>query len=761
MHSLLNSPPRSAHSFPAGRNGTFLAAVSLSLVLLHVSFGAPATAPVNWQSAERAKLLAGVSALPKLGAPGPIALWGSSAFPVVATGGEDGKAETALAGAAGFEKGRIVLFGHNSYLAPDAGNDASVGALLLNAVKWSTQKQKPRIGTNDTKSAAYLAAKGFAVKKLAGGPEKKALHDFDVLVLNAQSITAEAEGRDVLDFVKNGGGLVAGMTGWAFESTSGGKRLNTANTLNVALAAAGIAFTEAGVGKARDFSPRTDLPSLMNAQLALDAMLRSQKGGAALTPDEFAQGSSAIQIALAAQPLGRSAFQAAAIATLATGSPVVPTEKKPLTQAKDAIARNRLGIETRILKMAPAADSKAHPAAKEFPGVAPADAPRVTRDVAIDPNIPDWTSTGLWVNGGDPVTVKVPAAMAGKGFAVRIGCHTDSLYHLDKWERAPEITRSVPIETEVTVAANAFGGLVFIEVPGRAAGGQGFNVNLAGAIEAPLFVLGRDDDAKWNSTIKHRKAPWAEFVCDKVILCCPTENARHVTNPKELMQFWTKVVDAQDEISNQAKDRKRPERIVCDVQISAGYMHSGYPIMVPVSAADEMVTFNKQKAPGWGYYHELGHNHQRGDFTFEGTGEVTNNVLGMYVFEYVLGRDPLTGHGAIAPAKLAEHISAIKKAGNKFELWKKEPFLALTTYIQLVQGFGWESWRAYLHSFADPSFGPAPKNDDEKRDQFLVRYSKITKKNLADFFDFWGIPVSSSAKAEVGKLERWMPKGLN
>jgi hypothetical protein len=48
----------------------------------------------------------------------------------------------------------------------------------------------------------------------------------------------------------------------------------------------------------------------------------------------------------------------------------------------------------------------------------------------------------------------------------------------------------------------------------------------------------------------------------------------------------------------------------------------------------------------------------------------------------------------------------------------------------------------------------------ERRDQFLIRYSKIANKNLGPFFDFWGIPVSSSAKAEVSKLEAWMPKGL-
>ena len=730
-------------------------------VVFHVASAATAPALANWQSTERTKILAGVSAIPKLGAPGPVAIWGPYAFPVIAAG-ESGKPETALVAASGFGKGRILIFGHNSYLDPGNGNEASVGALLVNSVKWMSTKQKPRVGVHGANAATFLESKGFLAKKIAGALDKKTLHDFDVILANVQSTTSDAEGEAVMEFVKDGGGLIAGMTGWAFEQTSGGKRLNSGHGLNKALMAAGVAFTDASGfgGKEKEFSPRNDLPPMMNAQAALDAMLAQQKGGAALSAQDFEQGGSAIHLALSAQAPGRSALQGAALGALGSDS-AVPTAKKPLTQEKDAAARNKLGIETRVLKLAAAADIKLHAAAKTFPGIAPADAPRVTREVTIHPNIPGWTSTGLWVNGGDPVTVKVPAAMAGKGLAVRIGCHSDSLYHLDKWERAPEITRSVPIETEVTVAANAFGGLVYIEVPDRAKDGQDFNVTIAGAIEAPQFVLGRDDDAKWNGTIKIRKGPWTEFACDKVILCCPTENARHVTNPTELMAFWKKVVEAQDEFSNQTDGRKRPERIVCDVQISAGYMHSGYPIMVPVSAADEMITFHGTKAPGWGFYHELGHNHQRGDFTFEGTGEVTNNVIGMYVLHSVLGKDPLTGHPAITPAKLAEHIRDIKKADDKFALWKKEPFLALTTYIQLVEGFGWDAWRNYLSSFANPSFGPAPKNDDEKRDQFLVRYSKITGKNLGDFFDWWGIPVSSAAKAEVGKLERWMPRGLN
>jgi hypothetical protein len=279
-------------------------------------------------------------------------------------------------------------------------------------------------------------------------------------------------------------------------------------------------------------------------------------------------------------------------------------------------------------------------------------------------------------------------------------------------------------------------------------------------VEAPLFVLGQTTDAEWNSKIKKHPAPWAEFACDKLILSCPTENARRVNNPTLLMQFWKKVVEAQDDIANQTAERKRPERIVADVQISAGYMHSGYPIMIPTSASDEMVTFSRLKFPGWGFYHEIGHNHQRKTFTFDGAGEVTNNVIGMYCYHEVLKKDWLIGHTAITEEERRSNIQEIKQASDKWQTWKSDPFLALTTYIQLVQAFSWESWRAYLHSFADAEFGPTPDNDDQARDQFLVRYSKITKKDLGPFFDFWGIPVSSSAKAEVSKLETWMPEGL-
>lgn len=713
--------------------------------------------PAELVKAERAKILAGVTSLPKTGAPGPIAIWGNMAFPLLSAASGREANELAVAAAAGYGKGRIILFGHNSYLDGNAGGNHA--QLMENCVTWAANKPKPRIGLKGVNAVAFFDQRGFKAESF-NDLDEKTLNGFDVVILNAQSITDPAQGAIIADWIKKGGGLIAGMTGWAFGQTSGGKDLAVSHGLNQALMPAGLAFTDMSAFDALSaFQARPDLPPLMNASEAIQALKKQSGGGSALTPEEVKQSSSAIQVALAAQPPDRSNLRDAVTAALGntgTNSPI-PTKTAPLTQEQHAAARIRLGMETRVLRLAAGEKATPHPAHEAFPGKAPADAPRITREMKITPAIPGWTSTGLYAAAGETLQVTVPTDMANKGYAVRIGCHSDTLYHLDTWSRAPDICKTAPLNAPTTQTASAFGGLVYIEVPSRAAEDESFAVTIQGGIAAPIFVLGQDDDAQWNNEIKKRPAPWAELACDKMILSVPTEVARTVTSPTQLMQFWKQVVEAQDDISNQTAERKRPERMVADVQISAGFMHSGYPIMLHVPEALEMVTYNRIKFPGWGYHHEIGHNHQRGHFTFDGTGEVTNNVLGMYVYEAVLKKDWLIGHTAITPERRKENLSKIKQASDKWATWKSDPFLALHTYIQLVQAFGWESWRAYLYSFADAKFGPLPQSDDDKRDQFLVRYSKIVNRNLGPFFDAWGIPVSPQAKAEVSKLEGWMP----
>lgn len=40
-------------------------------------------------------------------------------------------------------------------------------------------------------------------------------------------------------------------------------------------------------------------------------------------------------------------------------------------------------------------------------------------------------------------------------------------------------------------------------------------------------------------------------------------------------------------------------------------------------------------SPSWGLYHEMGHNRQKGEWTFEGCTEVTVNIFSLYCTQMV------------------------------------------------------------------------------------------------------------------------------
>lgn len=57
------------------------------------------------------------------------------------------------------------------------------------------------------------------------------------------------------------------------------------------------------------------------------------------------------------------------------------------------------------------------------------------------------------------------------------------------------------------------------------------------------------------------------------------------------------------------RDRPRAERIVLDCDISAGWMHSGYPIMAytdPEVASQLNLPNWIGRTNAWGFFHELG-----------------------------------------------------------------------------------------------------------------------------------------------------------
>jgi len=453
---------------------------------------------------------------------------------------------------------------------------------------------------------------------------------------------------------------------------------------------------------------------------------------------------------------------------------LIPTPETPL--GDNQLARLIVSLQIRQMKDMPAEQTQVHPAAAFFPGAVPATGKRVTRKITVttsaagwhndgiygNPRSPYWHSTGLYAAPGEIITVDVPENMTDKGLAVRIGAHSDRLYRKTSWSRMPDICRTFALEQTTTKAANAFGGLVYIETPPESNVGV-FDVAIAGAVEAPYYILGETDVDDWRASIRLSPVPWAELATDKVVLTLPSEVVRELDAPDDVMRFWDGIMDCYADLLGRERQRRRAERFVSDVQISAGYMHSGYPLMTMLDITATMVDIKRIRSNGhhgvWGLFHEIGHNHQNSDWTYRGTTEVTVNLFSLYVMEHVCGLVD-SGHPSIRPEVRSKKITAYLEAGADFEQWKQDPFLALAMYMQMKQAFGWDPFTKVFAQYRDLGPEERPQSDDEKRDQWMVRFSRTVGRNLGPFFQTWGVPTSEEARKAIAGLPQWMPEGF-
>ncbi|HUS93028.1 MAG TPA: M60 family metallopeptidase [Phycisphaerae bacterium] len=709
-------------------------------------------------------LLGGVKRIASPGIPGPLCVWGKDAFPV-ATAPAGGEVREPVVAAARLGKGRLVALGHTGYLDGGAFGVGDTSRLLANAVRWAAGRTdadgKPvRVGVHQQADlAALLAKQGMAVRAMDGADWAEKLAGFDVVCLQSTAPTTPARRAALGRFVEGGGGAVLAGLGWGWLQLNPGKDLLADHPGNLLLARAGIVWSDGYLTGGGAGGYEVAAPSdLAHAAGALDALAAHAEKKRTLSAGQLAQAGAVVSRTVRSLPPGEKLLDRLRALSGRYAAEAVPSHAKPLRQG-DALQRVLLAWQLQEADKLPPEQVRAHPAAEVFPGAVPADAPRVTRTVEIDTAVPDWHSTGLYAAPGEVVTVELPAEAAKGGLVLRLGAHKHGLWGKDVWRRCPSVLRVVPLAGRVTAAASAFGGLIYVDVPRGCALGR-IGVTVAGAVEAPRYVHGTTSAAEWRKGIRSRPAPWAELATEKVILTVPSAEVRGLDDPNALMGFWDRVLDACAELACRPKRRPRPERYVADEQLTAGYMHAGYPIMTHLDAPRRMVDPEHMRTKGdWGLFHEMGHNHQSGDWTFAGTGEVTVNLFTLYVMETVCGRGP-EAHGSLRADRREKMIRDHLAGGRDFEKWKQSPFLALLMYAQLRDAFGWEAYRKVFAEYRDLPRGQRPRSDEEKRDQWMVRFSRAVGRDLGPFFQAWGVPTSEKARASIADLPGWMPDGF-
>uniref|UniRef100_A0A668ULD2 Peptidase M60 domain-containing protein n=1 Tax=Oreochromis aureus TaxID=47969 RepID=A0A668ULD2_OREAU len=195
----------------------------------------------------------------------------------------------------------------------------------------------------------------------------------------------------------------------------------------------------------------------------------------------------------------------------------------------------------------------------------------------------------------------------------------------------------------------------------------------------------------------------------------------------------------------------QPDIVVVDKQKKSGWMHSGYPIMAHHASAPEVVGVKKGKEL-WGPIHELGHNQQRSCWEFPPhTTECTCNLWSVYVHEEVLGLNRAQAHDDLPLANRKSRVEEYIKGGRKLSDWSV--WVALETYLQLQERFGWDAFKevfAVYHHMSN-----FPEDNDTKMNLYAETFSQTVGMNLTGFFKAWGWPIETATEEKLSQLPPW------
>ncbi|MFT4623425.1 MAG: hypothetical protein ACI8PZ_002081 [Myxococcota bacterium] len=702
---------------------------------------------------DHAALTAGVASIDVGGSiPSVLIAHGRAAFPLVV---DEGDSPIAVAGRVG--RGRFVAFGHESYLGSGVDGPSDLGALAANAAHWAL----PDGGTVGIASGlpaleARLRDEGFSVVSGAA-PDADGL---DAWVGNSSTEFDDADVFALQDRVWSGGAVILGGQAWwwSFSNADVPNRY-PGNRVGNAL---GVSWTASYADGGEDSVSPTPVDGCIDAWVAL-VRLVDHAAGAPLAPDDLAVCADTVEAAIGGLSLDVVWFDGVEPLIAALGG-VSPTALDPIVPADAPLDLLVARYDARLNDDLPARRITAHPAAADFPGAVPADAPRVDRVVTVDGTHTGWNthywysgagsarleSTGLYAAAGDVVAVTVPPEVVGAGLELQIGMHSDSLWALDTIQRSPDVVNRTALDATTVEVASRFGGLIAVTVPRDSDLGP-LAIGIAGAVEAPRYVLGETDPATW-AALRDAAAPWAELASDRLVLTVPSSVVRDLANPSDVTALWAELLDGAADLAGVSRERPRAERLVVDRQISAGWMHSGYPIMGHDSEAADWVDVDAMRDGMWGPLHEIGHNHQWGPWVLPGTTESSVNLWSVYLSEEHLGIDRLDAHPAIGPGEREARIAAYLATGPDFDAWSV--WTALDTYLQLQEAFGWGFYTGVFERYH--ALPVQPSGDDAVIDEWVVQTSLEAGLDLTGFYAAWGMPFTGAAVDRVAHLPPWV-----
>uniref|UniRef100_UPI003AAB2FEB TRPM8 channel-associated factor homolog n=1 Tax=Centroberyx gerrardi TaxID=166262 RepID=UPI003AAB2FEB len=668
--------------------------------------------------------------------PSEVLVHGQLAFPIGTT-----QDERAFLAGAYYGHGRVIVVTHEKYF-----NRQELAQFWNNALHWLSQGRKGQIGVHPSLDIAFSQFSQFGLSCKVTDFSK----DLSVFVCDVYS---DEHAEEILEFVAEGGGLLIGGHAWYWAQTHGEKNPLTEFPGNHIVNKMGLSVLGVTLEAGRYKAPVPDKACEDNYHFChlLHRFAGHVTQGEELTKQEesfLAKLVTDCTTFLQMKAYDSNSYtQVVSTITdiLKAGMPQVSVSS-PVESPEDHLL---LKLGAKVYNVSPDPDALLPYLIRNNPTMPVVYNHKIKIDAKTEGAV-EWISTGLYLSPGMRTYMAMPAEIVNKRWKVQIGCQTDYLGHLTELKRAQVVHEVFDVTTEMMQVWNLWGGLIYLVAPPNTQV-EGAEVTVQMAVLAPYYKSGVTTAAEWSS-LRKAPAPWAEFECDNVILTVPSQFVRDLENPDEVAALWNDIMRAVADLAAIPHKLPRKERFVADVQISAGWMHSGYPVMM-YGEVDKMFDITAIKNSDlWGPIHELGHNQQRDSWEFRPhTTECTCNLWSVYVHEEVLGIKRDKAHSALTSEERQRQTEEYVKGGRDLAKWNV--WVALETYLQLQEQFGWDAFKkvfAAYHNMSD-----VPRDNKGKMNLYAETFSQAVGKNLAGFFKAWGWPIEPATEEKLSSLPPW------
>jgi hypothetical protein len=714
-----------------------------------------------------------VRGIPMGGTAGGVAVIGRMAFPVAVSGEQR---VTVAAGRHGDNAagGAIVCFGHTSLSDPKAAERA---VFLKNVIHWAGGGNAARLACGPGINPGPWKKVVSQSASIATPITRDKLPDADVLLVSLHDNNLPASMEALHQFAASGKGVLFTGTPWAAKK-------EVVEAVNGFLESAGLAF-HGEYSSDKSFPVSANPPSpYWSALNAIEVLKHEHTGKTKLDPKTRQIATRAVEEGLAVRPGSLGLADEVAALNREVGW-IQPTKARPLVKERRPVEAMLAQYQANLLDTLPADQVPAHPAAADWPGPVPAGSPTIIRELTTRASAPSdkfinsgrrgiRRNTGVYAVPGRVLTITIPDRAKEAGLVAQIGVHVDKTFHLKKWNRFPKIAREWPLRETTTQVACAFGGLVIIGVPPGCVLGD-IKIRIEGGVQAPAFVLGRTTEAEWNADLKNAPGAWGYIESRDFCSYLPRSVLAKVSDPERVARYWQSVMETADKHLGYGDWRKRGEGGYTDRDISAGYGHAGYPVVMAYGDRDALAKGGPDQGD-WGFLHEIGHTFQDsfdGNYTIATHAEVDVNlvpgIVKMLIHDVTCidnrAHSTFDAKPRLAAVKL---FQAAPPAEQTWDRACKSP-AAYDFYFTLAECFGWELYgRAFgrLMSFLKYPEGEPQlmaldqKSPNNKRDRFFLLFCQESGHNLLPHFQKYGLGrgnfgLSPEVIAQVAHLPEW------